>query len=95
MQTLIDGSYTVAQTQSAVNITEATFYRLVSLEADPATTDNVATFAETADIVQTSLLELAAGKKCADKGSPPSGQWVCCADDVYVGGGKKPVAGYR
>ena len=95
MENITDGNYTREQTQSAVNLIEATFYKLVSLEADKTTVENVATFESTIDIVQTLLVELPSDMKCAGKGAPPAGSWVCCSDEVYVSGQKKPVAGYR
>jgi hypothetical protein len=91
----IDGNYTLAETQNTVRFIEATGYKLVSLVADGGTVNNVAGFEETDDIIRTSLLELAAGRNCGSKGPPPAGSWVCCSDQVYVSGTKKPVGAYR
>lgn len=95
METKIDGNYTVAETQSSVNLTESIGYKLISLDADDATSDNMASFEEAEDIIQTSLIEITGDKNCGSKGPPPAGQWVCCSDQVYISGIKKPVGAYR
>ena len=95
MEIAIDGNYTLSETQDTVHFTEATGCKLVSLLADDDTLNNVATFEDTDDIIRTSLIELAAGKNCGSKAPPPVGNWVCCSDQVYVSGSKKPVGAYR